>query len=97
MKNIINGKHILINENNVKFSFNAKLNINTSEIIDLEKIDNKLFDKIISEYFIDESNNEEYEICNICHSYIKKIVMVDDYTGKGLHEEFHCYNGCDDE
>lgn len=32
------------------------------------------------------------QVCPECHSYLMKVVMVDDEVGSGLHEELECMN-----
>lgn len=50
---------------------------------------------LISEKFVAD-NGDEYEVCMVCHEYIKKGKMVPGRTGKQLYEEQQCMNhGCE--
>jgi hypothetical protein len=46
---------------------------------------------LFREIFTDSLNNE-YPVCNYCHTFIMKTAIVDDQVGKGIHEERICTN-----
>ena len=50
---------------------------------------------LFRETFTDSLNNE-YHVCNCCHTFIMKTAIVDDNVGNGIHEESTCSNpDCD--
>jgi hypothetical protein len=70
----------------------AKLNLKTGAITLTEPADNGLEDRgsLENEKFID-ANGNEYDVCDCCHSFVMKSVMVEDpYISSVLNEESFC-------
>ena len=74
-------------------STKGTLNISTGAVDSLETVNVEGLENLDREYFTDMTG-KEYEICTDCHSYITITEMVDDPTGKGIHEETRCKGEC---
>jgi hypothetical protein len=64
------------------YILNVKFNVNSIKSQDLGSLKR--------EYFVDEWNDKEYEVCPECREYVLKTVINPDNVGCGLHEEQIC-------
>lgn len=81
-----------------RFDTKATLNQETGEVQSLEMIEGNVLEGLsclTDEYFTD-SEGTTYPVCENCHGYITKTVMVDDNTGCGIHEEQECMGHCEE-
>ena len=81
-----------------RFDTKATLNTETGEVTSLEMIDGDELEglEILTDEFFTDENDEKYQVCEQCHQYITKSVMIDDRVGNGIHEEHRCMGGCDE-
>ena len=92
--NIIKGTYTSVWDSGAAvLSTKGTLNISTGAVDSLETVNVEGLENLDREYFTD-MNGKEYEICTDCHSYITITEMVDDPTGKGIHEETRCKGEC---
>lgn len=89
------GTFISIWDDGIEISSPAELNEQTGELI-VEQVSIDNLDILDNEIFIDESGNE-FEVCEICHNYIMKTIMVDGightYEEKSVCSNKYCENG----
>ena len=93
---IIKGEFVSVWDGNCEIRTRGLLNVDTGEVESLDMSNgSEDFNYLSSEYF-ESTDGDIYEICTECHEHIKKVVMIDDNIGHGIHEELRCMNGCDD-
>ena len=72
----------------------ATLNLENGEVTANFSEDGSEYEHLICEKFVDCEENE-YEICPNCHSFIMKTVMENDSVGNGVSEVKVCAGDCE--
>ena len=70
------------------------LNTETGEVTGDSTDEGVNFHHLIREFFTDSEENE-YEICTACHSFIMKTVMTPDKHSNMISEESVCMGSCE--
>jgi hypothetical protein len=91
---IIRGMFISIWSDGTVIDAPATLNEKTGEVF-TSSIDNEINAELEEEFFESEDGSDKYEICQICHEFIKKPQIIEG-VGKQLNEVNMCMNGCND-